>query len=93
MTASPDLLTAYLHFRSPRPDGSADTFHTVEVQAKRTAAPRSGQTRTGYGAAIPTSYMVHWCGKWRRVKCRIYSNNGTLHIGDPATCTVQIDTE
>ena len=38
-------------------------------------------TRSGYGARIPTPYMVQVFGKWRRVYCRIYSNIGTLFIG------------
>lgn len=38
-------------------------------------------TATGYGARIPTSVMVRFKGKWRRVYCRIYSNSGTCFIG------------
>lgn len=95
MTEPTNTTRAYLHFREPRndgtPTGTFDTMRTVEVPVRETPAPRSGQTRTGYGAAIPTSWMVFVNGKWRRVKCRIYSNNGTLHLGDPIRCTVQID--
>lgn len=36
---------------------------------------------TGYGKRIPTRDMVHYMGKWRRVYCCIYSNNGTCYIG------------
>lgn len=82
---------AYLHFREPRKEGGFDSLQTVEVPLKETPAPRSGQTRTGYGSAIPTRYMVFVNGKWRRVKCRVFSNNGTLHLGDIVRCTVQID--
>ena len=38
-------------------------------------------TASGYGSRIPTRYMVKFNGKWRRVYCRCYSNNGTLYIG------------
>ena len=37
-------------------------------------------TRSGYGRKIPTSHMVYWCNKWRRVYCCIYSNSGTCYI-------------
>jgi hypothetical protein len=38
-------------------------------------------TRSGYGSRIPTSWMVHVKGKWRRVYCCIWSNIGTCYIG------------
>jgi hypothetical protein len=38
-------------------------------------------TATGYGARIPTTQMIHYCGKWRRVYCAIFSNAGTCYIG------------
>lgn len=38
-------------------------------------------TASGYGARVPTEYMVWYNGHWRRVYCRIYSNIGTLFIG------------
>lgn len=38
-------------------------------------------TASGYGKRIPTQYMVKFNGKWRRVYCKVYSNNGTLYIG------------
>ena len=37
-------------------------------------------TRTGYGRKIPTSHMVKWGNKWRRVYCCISSNCGTCYI-------------
>lgn len=37
-------------------------------------------TTTGYGRKIPTSRMVRYNGKWRRVYCCIYSNIGTCYI-------------
>ena len=38
-------------------------------------------TATGYGKRIPTTYMVKYNDKGRRVYCRIYSNIGTCYIG------------
>lgn len=84
-------LSAWLHFRERRTDGSFDSLQTVQVPVREVPAPRSGQTVTGYGEAIPMRYMVQWNGKWRRVKCRIFSNNGTLHLGDIVRCTVTIE--
>ncbi len=38
-------------------------------------------TETGYGAKIPTKYMVRTIDShWRRVYCAIYSNVGTLYV-------------
>lgn len=46
---------------------------------KETDAPRN-YSRTGYGSKIPTSTLVEYLGRWRRVYCRIYSNIGTSYI-------------
>jgi len=38
-------------------------------------------TATGYGAKIPTRYMVRTIDqKWRRVYCAIFSNVGTCYV-------------
>lgn len=38
-------------------------------------------TATGYGAKIPTRYMVRTVDqKWRRVYCAIFSNAGTTYV-------------
>lgn len=38
-------------------------------------------TATGYGAKIPTRYMVRTIDqKWRRVYCAIFSNVGTTYV-------------
>jgi len=37
-------------------------------------------TSTGYGRKIPTSHMIKWGNKWRRVYCCIHSNSGTCYI-------------
>jgi hypothetical protein len=70
---------------SVRPDGTKDTFQTIELETK--IQPLWWQERglsftaTGYGKRIPTSYCVRFNGKWRRVYCAIYSNIGTCYIG------------
>ena len=49
-------------------------------------------TATGYGQRIPTEYMIQVNGKWRRVYCAVYSNNGTLYYGKLSDrCFVRID--
>lgn len=76
---------AYLHESYTRKDGTKDTFWAVSVPMKE--APLRWQTEglsftaSGYGSRIPTSKMVLFNGKWRRVYCRIYSNVGTCYIG------------
>ena len=80
-----ETLTAFVHGSHYRDDGTADTCYTVEVPIKRNPLwwqeKGLSYTATGYGARIPTEYMVEFNGKWRRVYCRIYSNSGTLYIG------------
>lgn len=49
-------------------------------------------TASGYGAKIPTQYMVFGGGRWRRVYCAIYSNVGTLYIivnGERVICEIE----
>lgn len=54
----------------------------------RTEAPRN-PSRTGYGAKIPTCYMVRTIDqKWRRVYCAIYSNSGTCYVMHGKTKTI-----
>ena len=78
-------MEAYVHTKCARKDGSYDCYLTVSVDVKR--APMSHHiaglsfTASGYGSRIPTEYMIKYNGRWRRVYCIIYSNNGTLFIG------------
>lgn len=37
-------------------------------------------TASGYGGRIPTPHMVRLNGRWRRVYCAVYSNNGTAYV-------------
>jgi len=88
---------AYLHTCATRPDGTRDSFLTQSVPVKH--APMAHHlagltwTASGYGARIPTPYMVQVFGKWRRVYCRIYSNVGTLFIGRKYDGTSIVDIE
>jgi len=67
----------------------------VPVRESLMAHHRAGLTWTasGYGARIPTPYMVRVNGKWRRVYCRIYSNIGTCFIGRKYDGTQIVDIE
>ena len=37
-------------------------------------------TKTGYGAKIPTQYMVKYNNRWHRVYCAVYGNTGSAYI-------------
>ena len=90
-------MRAYIHTKARRADGTFDCYLTQEAEVKEKPLPWQlaglQYTASGYGARIPTRYMVRYNGRWRRVYCITYSNNGTLFIGnkfDPCL-TVQID--
>lgn len=78
--------TAYLHGCHLRPDGTKDTFWTLSVPVKESLLwwQKAGlsYTASGYGSRIPTSRMVFFNGRWRRIYCRVYSNVGTCYIGN-----------
>lgn len=80
-----EKLEAYLQHRAS--DNGPFLTESVEVKRQPMAHHLAGLcfTATGYGSRIPTEYMVKWCGRWRRVYCRIYSNNGTLYIRVPVS--------
>lgn len=83
-------MRAYLHFgKAPGP------FQTIEVPAKETERPWKGRTASGYGAQLPTPYLVQWAGKWRRVYAACWSNAASHYIGKPGAwlATVQIEKE
>jgi len=85
-------MLGYLYTRST----TNDCFLTREVETRQ--KPLWWQERglsftaSGYGSRIPTTWQIKVDGRWRRVYCRIYSNNGTLFIGKryDYTNTVQI---
>ena len=68
---------------STQPIHSISGASDIPVKVSELPWQKAGMTytATGYGKRIPTRYMVQVNGKWRRVYCRIYSNNGTLYIG------------
>jgi hypothetical protein len=78
-------MTDNLYLQNVLQNGAIDHMHPIELETKD--APLWWQlkglyyTATGYGKRIPTSKMVKWNGKWRRVYCCIYSNIGTYYIG------------
>lgn len=90
-------MKAYIHSKSRRHDGRFDNYFTVEVPIKEKILPWQASglsyTKSGYGARIPTPYMIRYNGRWQRVYCCIYSNVGSLFIGKKLDecLTVQID--
>lgn len=89
------MTTAFLHGKSIRKDGSFDSFWTREVPMKEKPMPHhlAGRswTATGYGKAIPSTRMVQFNGRWRRVYVCLFSNSGTAYIktGPDEIITVQ----
>ena len=83
MTTS--LTQFYIHGSTYNQSGESSCHFTQSVESKEKPLwiHEAGLDRTasGYGSRIPTRYMVKFNGKWRRVYCRCYSNNGTLYIG------------
>ena len=53
------------------------------LDCKRTVAPVSGRTVSGYGAKIPSEYMVKLRGRWRRVYVACFGNASTHYVGKP----------
>lgn len=92
-------MKAYLHTKNIRPDGTSDCHLTREVPVKTEPMPHHkaglSWTATGYGARIPTVYMIQVDGRWRRVYSICYSNNGTAYIGKKydGSAIVQINHE
>lgn len=88
-------MQAYLHTKTKRSGGTFDCFQTIEVPVKVKMMPHHVRglswTATGYGARIPTAYMVQVQGKWRRVYAICYSNSGVLFIGKRYDQTAIID--
>jgi hypothetical protein len=48
--------------------------------SKQTTAPTYGRNASGYGRKIPTSWLLHVSGRWRRVYVVCYSNAGSAYI-------------
>jgi hypothetical protein len=61
---------------------------------KQTDAPTYGHNADGYGRKIPTSTMVHYAGRWRRVYVVCYGNSGSSYIVvDKEDLYIDTDTE
>lgn len=60
--------------------GTAGPFAEETVPVRETTAPKNPSV-TGYGARIPTRFMIRYRNRWRRVYCCIFSKAGTLYIG------------
>jgi hypothetical protein len=58
----------------------AHTIPLLVTDYRVTDVPRSGQTVTGYGGAIPTRYMIRYASRWQRVKVMQYGNAGSAYI-------------
>lgn len=79
-------MTAYLHF------GFNDEPRlTVSVPCKETSLPRHGRSVSGYGAKLPTPYLVKWEGRWRRVYAACYGNAASHYIGKPGAWLAVFD--
>ena len=63
----------------------SDYHNPIEVPVRIAPMPHHVAglmwTASGYGARIPTRYMVQVSGRWRRVYCCQISNAGTCFIG------------
>jgi hypothetical protein len=90
-------MKAYLHFGGPAtvyPDGPR---LTIEAPAKEKPLPWQEKglqyTASGYGARIPSRYVVRVHGRWRRVYVACYGNAGSAYIGKPGAwlCTVDLE--
>jgi hypothetical protein len=82
---------AYLQFGGAALGAPHGPFQTVEVELRETETPRSGQTLTGYGAKLPSPYMVRYEGRWRRVYVANWGNAGTAYIGRPGAWEATVD--
>lgn len=78
-------LKAYINTKEKRSDGGYDSYLTREVPIKHKPLDWQIQglqyTASGYGARIPTEYMIKVDNRWRRVYAICYSNSATLYIG------------
>ena len=86
---------AFLHFGGAGTvDHATGPMLTLRVPAKQTDLPRYGRSAMGYGARIPSSWMVQLHGRWRRVYVACWGNSGTAYVGKAGAwlCTVDIDT-
>lgn len=85
-------MQGYLHFGGAATvDGAGSPMVTHLAPVKETETPQSGQTVTGYGAKLPTPYLVKWAGQWRRVYAACYGNAASHYIGKPGAWLATFD--
>lgn len=99
-------MKAYVNTKSPKrlapPVGQRNSWDyecylsvEVEVRVAELEWQKQGllYSATGYGARIPTRYMVKYMGRWRRVYLCQYSNSGTAYIGPAYDPCLTVDIE
>jgi len=85
-------MNAWLHFgmgNEPRQTINVDVKEAPLWFHKRGLS----YTATGYGARIPTVYMVKWAGRWRRVYAACYGNAASTYIGKAGQWLATVDVE
>jgi hypothetical protein len=83
----------YIHTKEHDGRGGFNCYLTQTAPVKETETPRHGHTASGYGARIPTRYMVYYRRRWRRVYAICYSNASTLFIGKKYDCRLTVTIE
>ncbi len=90
-------MKAFLQFGGAAMGRPSGPFETVEVKARETLLDwqRRGlsYTATGYGARIPSPYMVKWGGRWRRVYVACYGNAASHYIGKAGAWLATVDVQ
>ena len=70
-----DVPEVYLHLgKAPSP------CRTVKVEHERTETMPVNRSVSGYGSKLPTSYMIKFRNRWRRVYAICWSNCATHYI-------------
>lgn len=85
-------MNAWLHFGTgvePRLTVNVDVIEAPLWFHKRGLS----YTATGYGARIPTVYMVKWNGRWRRVYAACYGNASSSYIGKASQWLATVSVE
>lgn len=67
-----------------------DTRARLSLPAMVTTQP-AHRSAMGYGAKIPTRYMVRFGSRWRRVYVAQFGNAGTAYIGKPGAWVATVD--
>lgn len=90
-------MKAYLQFGGAAVGLPNGPYQTIEVECRE--SPLWWHTRglqytaSGYGARIPSRYMVKWSGRWRRVYVAQFANAGSAYIGKPGAWIATVDIE